>query len=567
MNVKRALVNVCSLFLYSGSASLNAQDSSSQSWLDEYVHRPDPSYSWSIHSSESTAELRYVVVELTSQTWLTEAEVDRTEWKHWLEIFIPKNVETNLAMLNITGGNFNQEAPRFTESRPAQIAALAGVVVAQISNVPAQPLVFFGDGRERSEDDLIAFSWTQFLKTENKDWIVQGPMAKSAVRAMDAVTEVLEDEEILGRTIDKFVVAGGSKRGWTTWLATIVDKRVVAGIPIVFDALNSTASMRHHFESYGYWSPSIGSYVNHEIMSRLGSPKWTSIMKVVDPFSYFDRINIPIFVINSTGDEFFLPDSSQFYFDEIPSQKSLRYIPNSQHSLRGTDVVESIAAFLSLMATQQNLPTISWSRNDDQSIVITADRAPEEVLLWEAENLKARDFRLLPAQREDGTIVFRGPTYKQSSLKPEAHGNESRYSIQVESPDRGWKAWLVEFTFDVGLPVPLKLTTDVQITPDLLPFEGKDHTQETWVTLHCAQAEQEESLSPKVTEFIRSQLKNADSVALHSEGRDYFSWNPNQEVIVEGIALGNFVESLGYQDCRFQLESGPGPTLPPLNQK
>ena len=38
--------------------------------------------------------------------------------------------------------------------------------------------------------------------------------------------------------IDKFIVAGASKRGWTTWLTMAVDKRVFAAIPIVMDMLS-----------------------------------------------------------------------------------------------------------------------------------------------------------------------------------------------------------------------------------------------------------------------------------------------------------------------------------------
>ena len=42
-------------------------------------------------------------------------------------------------------------------------------------------------------------------------------MTKSAVRAMDTVTSVVLSTSGNALTVDKFVVAGGSKRGWTTW--------------------------------------------------------------------------------------------------------------------------------------------------------------------------------------------------------------------------------------------------------------------------------------------------------------------------------------------------------------
>ena len=33
--------------------------------------------------------------------------------------------------------------------------------------------------------------------------------------------------------VDQFFVAGGSKRGWTTWTTAVVDPRVVAIVPMV----------------------------------------------------------------------------------------------------------------------------------------------------------------------------------------------------------------------------------------------------------------------------------------------------------------------------------------------
>ena len=42
----------------------------------------------------------------------------------------------------------------------------------------------------------------------------------------------------LGKNIEKFCVAGASKRGWTTWTTTIVDSRVIGSIPMVMDLLN-----------------------------------------------------------------------------------------------------------------------------------------------------------------------------------------------------------------------------------------------------------------------------------------------------------------------------------------
>jgi PhoPQ-activated pathogenicity-related protein len=66
-----------------------------------------------------------------------------------------------------------------------------GSVVAELRMVPNQPIVFHGDGKGRSEDDLVAYTWDQYLKTGDETWPARLPMVKSAVRAMDCVQELL----------------------------------------------------------------------------------------------------------------------------------------------------------------------------------------------------------------------------------------------------------------------------------------------------------------------------------------------------------------------------------------
>ena len=120
--------------------------------------------------------------------------------------------------------------------------------------------------------------------------------------------------------IDGFVVAGGSKRGWTTWLTGAVDKRVVAIVPIVIDVLNVRHSMEHHHAAYGFWAPSVGDYVRHKIFEMKDSAAYAALLKIEDPYSYIDRLTMPKYIVNAAGDEFFLPDSSQFYFADLKGE-------------------------------------------------------------------------------------------------------------------------------------------------------------------------------------------------------------------------------------------------------
>ena len=66
-----------------------------------------------------------------------------------------------------------------------------------------------------------------------------------------------------------------------------------------------------------------------------GTPEYQALMKIEEPYQYRHRLTMPKFIVNAAGDQFFLPDSSQFYFNDLPGVKYLRYVPNADHSLEG----------------------------------------------------------------------------------------------------------------------------------------------------------------------------------------------------------------------------------------
>ena len=74
---------------------------------------------------------------------------------------------------------------------------------------------------------------------------------------------------------------------------------------------------------------------------------------------------MPKFILNASGDQFFLPDSSQFYFDGLPGEKHLRYVPNADHSLSKSDALESIHAFYAAIVTGTPRPGMKWSFERD----------------------------------------------------------------------------------------------------------------------------------------------------------------------------------------------------------
>ena len=276
---------------------------------------------------------------------------------------------------------------------------------------------------------------------------------------MDTV-QALSKQEASIPEIEAFTVAGGSKRGWTTWMTAAVDKRVNSIAPIVIDVLNTNVSMHHHYSAYGFWAPAVGDYERHQIMARRFDDRNQDLLKLVDPFAYRDRFTMPKCIINASGDQFFLPDSSQFYFDELPKEKHLCYVPNAGHSLDGSNAMDTLVAFYHSIVNDHERPEYTWSFLNKQTIRIETRTSPEKVLLWQATNPKARDFR----------IDSIGKAYKSTELTEKTDGV---YIGRVEEPKEGWTAFFVQMEFDVSAPRPLRLSTAVRVVPDVLPFADK----------------------------------------------------------------------------------------------
>ncbi|MFM8617502.1 MAG: PhoPQ-activated pathogenicity-related family protein [Opitutaceae bacterium] len=423
--------------------------------LDRYVAAPDPNFSWKRAGGLEAEGVSADVLDVISQHWTPPGGSQPVPWQHWVTIIRPPLIEHSAVLLFISGGS-NRPRPAPKPSRElVEIAKATRSIVAEVRNIPNQPLTLESDGKERKEDDFIARTWLRFLETGDERWPARLPMTKAAVRAMDAVTAFLATPEGGGRPVEKFVVAGASKRGWTTWTTAIVDSRVVAICPLVIDILNVEASMDHHHRAYGFFAPAVGDYFRQGIMGWSGTPEARALYTIEDPFSYRDRLALPKLLINACGDQFFLPDSSQFYFADLPGPKYLRYIPNTDHSLKNSDAPNTIAAWHHAVLTGARLPQLSWRQDNGALVVSTGDR-PRQARLWRATNPAARDFRL---------ETF-GAKWTSEPLN--ASGDEIR--ANVPEPAAGWTAYLVELEYDLGGPAPLKLTTEVTVTPRKLPF-------------------------------------------------------------------------------------------------
>jgi len=294
-------------------------------------------------------------------------------------------------------------------------------------------------------------------------------MVKGAVKAMDTAQALVADNQFetlpTGFAIDDFVVTGAANQGWITWLTAAIDDRVKAIIPALFDSLNQDEQTVRSYSEYGFFTEELQDYADLRLYDRTLTATGSKLGSIVDPYRYFNNGNfeIPKLMILATGDEYFVPDASQLYFDDLPgTQNYLRFMPNTGHFL-DLDGIFASAVFARAIVTDQHLPEFSWEMLDDGSIRVTTIDAPSVVKLWQATNSEARDFR----------FTHTGVVWTSSELVDQGGGV---YVGSVPMPDSGATAFFVELTYPSGvvLPpsteLPFKFTTQVSIQTRLPLF-------------------------------------------------------------------------------------------------
>jgi PhoPQ-activated pathogenicity-related protein len=461
--------------------------------LDDYVTagRDDPNdpYTYSLYRTQNRTAYTAYFLEMISQQWRSAGEVDRPLWTHEVIIVIPRFGldSTDTAVLLIDGGS-NGGTPTTDVADVEVVGAAAvavGAVIAAVRQVPNQPLYFTDEnGRGRKEDEILAYSLDKALNKDAPDpdpeWAVHLAMTKAAVRAMDTVQAFAASK---GLPIEDFLVLGGSKRGWTTWLTAAADplRRVKAIIPASIDMLNLGRQFIHHWESYNFYSsPALDAYVEFDLPCRMQTAKGTELLAVVDPYAYRDRLTMPKLILNSTGDQFFTSDSSRFYYADLPGPKWLRYTPNTDHK-QSKDVIINALSWIDDILDNKTSPRIDWAMAENGLLWVWPSAQPRAVKLWQATNLGARDFRL-----EEIGPVWTGRdlmSWEPVVLSTFPAGNglqqlapmpNGSYVGVVSPPPSGWKAFLIEATFPTAgaLEPDQVYSTGVQIIPDTLPYAG-----------------------------------------------------------------------------------------------
>jgi PhoPQ-activated pathogenicity-related protein len=215
--------------------------------------------------------------------------------------------------------------------------------------------------------------------------------------------------------IERFTVSGASKRGWTSWLVAAVDPRVASVAPMVIDMLNMPAQIDLQRATFGGLSEEVRDFADILLPERIDSAAGRKLVAIVDPYSYRDRLTQPKLVLLGTNDPYWPIDALKLYWNGLPEEKRVLYLPNQTHSLRDINrLIGSLSALHRYSALKQSLPQVSWTfarQSEWLQLTVSTGRSPHHVLAWSA-NSATRDFRKArwtshPCERSNERYVCR----------------------------------------------------------------------------------------------------------------------------------------------------------------
>ncbi|MEN8226749.1 MAG: PhoPQ-activated protein PqaA family protein [Bacteroidota bacterium] len=395
--------------------------------LQNYLQTEDQSFAWELSGSQDINGLTAHTLILTSQKWREHI------WKHTLTILVPEEMSHDGALLFITGGKNKEGNPikrggddEFIMTM-AQVAKKNSAMVAIIWQIPNQPLY-----DDLTEDALISFTLHNYKNDGDFTWPLLFPMVKTAVKAMDAVQEF--SKETIQHDIDRFVVTGASKRGWTTWLTGANDPRVEAIAPMVIDVLNMPVSLDYQVHVWKEYSIQIEDYTELGIPQDVHTENGDDITTMVDPYSYREKLTMPKMIFIGTNDEYWPVDAIKHYYDEIPGENYIHYVPNAGHGLGdGQQALTALSAFFGNTLLHEKYPLCNWEIAENESLItLSVETTPDKLLgamLWSSDS-EDRDFR--DEVWSSGDVEY---------LDPE------NFEVEVDIPESGYRAFYLDLRY------------------------------------------------------------------------------------------------------------------------
>ena len=161
-------------------------------------------------------------------------------------------------------------------------------------------------------------------------------------------------------------------------------------------------------------------------------------------------------IVNGSSDFYWTTDALNVYWNDLPGNKWVLYLPNTGHDLKRrdradsdqlTDFINGLAAFTVHQISGRSMPNLTWKHenaNGKARLTIDATPAPAAARFWVAQK-PTRDFRA--AKWKDEPVTF---------LNGAVTG-------EVTPPEKGQLAFYGELDYEID-GLKYHLSTQIQTT-------------------------------------------------------------------------------------------------------
>ncbi len=370
------LFNILILFIFLSSLSFSNSFTSLKEVVKENMKYLEVFEKSSFDTSILGFPGKMHLFNILSQVW------KKIPWRHDLLIILPPQYETDIVFVYLTGGSFIFDRELLTQG--VKLSNVVKVPVVIIYDIPNQPLFGY------TEDSLVAYTFENFLETEDPTWVLLYPMSKSVSVSLTFLNEYFKNDNI------SFIVGGVSKRGWTCWLSSACDKRIKAIVPSSINLLNLEKHMELQIEEFGNYSYELEPYTRRGLTrEKVEEEKAIKLLKIVDPYYYIDDLKIPKYVLVGSNDPYWPLTSGKLYFPELLGEKFYIVMPNTGHTPNERFIRAYIMAYYGIKEKFFPPKIVSEYKKINNRIIFEVNLegySQGELSIWYAEN-DTKDFR------------------------------------------------------------------------------------------------------------------------------------------------------------------------------
>jgi PhoPQ-activated pathogenicity-related protein len=218
---------------------------------------------------------------------------------------------------------------------------------------------------------------------------------------------------------------------------------------MVIPTLNMRAQNKHQIESWGKYSEQIADYTRRGLTEAIDTPEGSKLWRMIDPYSYRDRLTLPKFQINGSNDPYWTLDSLNIYWDDLKGPKWVVYLPNAGHGLdqHRDYALNGIVAYFRHIVSNRPMPDLGWEYGDEDNgaprLIVKTSPPAKKAKLWSASS-ETRDFR--------------GSEWTES----QSAAKESNYRFLAHAPKTGYTAMFGDLTYEID-GIEYHLSTQVRI--------------------------------------------------------------------------------------------------------